>query len=290
MGFSTTIARLMHRTRFWALVCLGALGSAASFSCGSDEATSHPHSDSGGAAGEAGATASPLPSAGGGAGAESSASGRGGASEPGGNEAAGGGAGGSASNTTPGGDGGGLGLGGSSDLPGVEGEQLDLCARLSGLVVHADNVGRAYSNAAYDDCRIKWVIPVGSPLYDFRNKLVTWSLELWGCQGLPVDTFALVHETPALSSGDVGLLIGHYMAAAQNELDLSATEHEEMQAALERLAAPLIADNSSEPSRSQCASNGGTGGAGGAEGAAGNAGSAGNSELGGAPAASGGAP
>lgn len=272
----------MHRTRFWALVCLGAIGSAASFSCGSDEATSHPH-PGGSVAGEAGAPpSSRLPIGGAGAASPSNEAGSG-QGEQAGDGPGPAGAGGVASNPTSGGEGGGLGIAGNGGTPLVNGEQLTLCGRLSGLVVHADNVGRAYSNAAYGDCRVKWVVPLGSPLYDFRNKLVTWSLELWGCQGLPVETFALVHEEPALSAGDVSLLIELYMAAAQNELDLSTREFGEMQGALERLAAPLITDTSTEPSSPQCANEGGAGGGGAGAGNGGDSGLAGAAAAGGSP-------
>jgi hypothetical protein len=186
------------------------------------------------------------------------------------------GAGGVMSTLDTGGEGG-LGFAGGAGVPTVDGEQLGVCARLSGLVQLADNVGRAYSVAAYADCRIQWVIPLGAPLYDFRNELVAWSLGLWGCPGRsPVDTFALVYETPALSPGDATLLTEHYMKAAQTELDLSSGEFDEMQAALGRLAAPLLSGTSTEPSNSQCV-------AAGAGGAGGSAGTAGDPGFGGVP-------
>lgn len=268
----------MKATRFWALVCLGAIGSAASLSCGSDEATSPSHPGGGGEAGEAGASSYPVAGNAGNAAAENGGSS--GADQHGGDGAGAAGAGGVKSPPGGGGEGGELGFAGSGGAPVHVGEKLELCARLSGLIVHADNVGRVYSNAAYDDCRIKWVIPKGAPLYEFRNALVTWSLELWGCQGLPVDTFALVAATPPLSSGDATLLIDHYMTAAQDELDLSPAEFDEMQAAIQRLAAPLISSNSTEPSNTQCVEAGGAGGAGGQSGTAG---IAGDSGVGGAP-------
>jgi hypothetical protein len=57
------------------------------------------------------------------------------------------------------------------------------------------------------------------------------------------------------------LLIEHYIAVATAELTLSPPEIAEMRAALERLAAPLIADPSLEPSQSRCdTESGGAGG------------------------------
>jgi hypothetical protein len=161
---------------------------------------------------------------------------------------------------------------------------------LSSLVVHADNVGRAYGKAVYADCRLRWVIPLEQePLIDFKNRLVIWSLDLWGCQGDPVTDLALVYGTPPLSPGDVTLLIDHYMTAAQNELDLSRDEFDELQAALHRLAAPLIVGTSTEPSNPQCMESGGAGGGGGAAGA-GSHENAGASATGGAAGIGGGAP
>lgn len=207
----------MQRTRFWALVCVGAIAPWTSLSCGSEEGTSSPSAvDDGGEAGE-------RPSAfAGNAGDAAAVSGGNSGGAPGGGSRAAGGAQSTGGQRDGGGDGGALGLagaGGSASIT-LEGEQLELCARLTGNVDHAYNVGTAFGKATHADCRVKWVIPrMQGPLVDYKNELVIWSLELWGCQGTPVDTFALVHGTPTLSPGDVTLLTDHYMAAAQNELD-----------------------------------------------------------------------
>ncbi len=72
---------------------------------------------------------------------------------------------------------------------------------------------------------------------------------------------------------------------AQAELDLSPLESEQMRAALERLAKPLVTDPSFEPSKSECSAGAGGAGAGGAP-----AGAAGVAPLGGAASSVGGAP
>jgi hypothetical protein len=264
----------MQATRFWVLAWLASVGSVAVLSCGSDEATSHPPAS----AGEAGTPSSPF--ANGGQAGDSA----GGSSANGGNlERGGDGMGASAGEPSPhaggvGGVPGAAGAGGGGPPTG-DGEQLELCARLSGVVDLADSVTRAYAKATNGDCAVKWVIPrTQAPLIAFRNELVIWSLDFWGCQGAPVDTFALVYDAPALSPGDVTLLVDHYMTAAQSQLDLSPGEFEEMQAALRRLATPLITGSSTEPSNPQCLAVGGAGGNG--PGAAGS-GAGGTPETGG---------
>jgi uncharacterized membrane protein len=63
-------------------------------------------------------------------------------------------------------------------------------------------------------------------------------------------------------------LIELYLEKAQTELSLSPLEHSQMAAALERLAKPLIVDESTEPSNSACEMGGAGGGAGGEGGGA----------------------
>jgi hypothetical protein len=171
--------------------------------------------------------------------------------------------------------------GGSNTL---EGEQLLLCKRLSGLVDHADKVSRAFSKTAYADCRVKWVVPLEqAQLVEYKNRLVSWSLAFWGCQGNPVTDFALAYHEPDLSQGDADILIQHYLDTVGAEVDLSPAEQIQMKAALERLAAPLLVSASAEPSQSRCPVDMGSGGAGGEAGAAGAAGAAGLAGFGGNP-------
>lgn len=165
----------------------------------------------------------------------------------------------------------------------TSGEQLDLCKRLVHGSQDADTVASAYVGAVYRDCRVSWVVPRGQALADLVNQLVSFSYNLWGCERtLPVDDFGLVLGTPALSQGDLDVLLDHYLTAAQETLDLSREERETLLAALLRLAKPLMMDPSLEPSKSVCSDN--TGGAGGV----GSGGAApGGADAGGAAASSG---
>lgn len=162
------------------------------------------------------------------------------------------------------GAGGVLGGGGSGpNSPG--GEQLVLCIRITNQVPRADIQARAFAKAIFADCRIKWVVPLGEDLDEYRQQLVIWNLEFWGCQGKAVSDFGLVYGTPALSAGDASLLIEHYLTTVDAEVQLSTDERSEMKAALDRLAEQLISSPSEEPSQSSCVTN--TGGAAGAAGA-----------------------
>jgi hypothetical protein len=174
------------------------------------------------------------------------------------------------------------GEGGGGGTVGDGREQLELCVRLAQPGPNATAVDMAYTTAVTLDCRVKWIMPKGQDLADFQNQVLRFNYAFWGCpQWPPVDAFALVFGMPTLSQGDANLLIGHYLKAAQDKLDLSPVERETMQAALVRLSKPLIMDASLEPSKSVCPVNmGGTGGA--------DAGGAGAGGAGGAPANSGG--
>lgn len=157
---------------------------------------------------------------------------------------------------------------------GSVGEQLPLCARLSLQTTRATEQSRAFATAAYFDCRVSWVVPVGPNLDEYRQQLTIWNLEFWGCQGLPVTTFGLVWGTPQLSAGDASALIDTYLTAtdaAKAALELSPGEYKEMKSALERLAEPYITNDSTEPSKPAC--DAGSGGAGGVAAGAGAGGS-----------------
>jgi hypothetical protein len=264
----------MHFARAPLLCALGLLGAAVAFSCGKDEGSSpnaHPGdggSDSEIAAGQNG-------------GGNASLGGNG-------NSAASGGV------TPMGGVGEGGTLGAAAGASGdssaggavntLEGEQLLLCKRLSGLVDHADKVSRVFSKTTYADCRVKWVVPLEqAQLVEYKNRLVSWSLAFWGCQGNPVTDFALAYHQPDLSQGDADILIQHYLDTVGAEVDLSPVEEAQMAAALGRLAAPLLVSASAEPSQSKCPVDAGGGGAGGDAGAAGTAGAAGMAGFGGNP-------
>lgn len=265
----------MHSARASLLCALGLLGALVVFSCGKDEGTSpnvHP-------GGNPGCDAD-LPVGG----FDSGGTGKGGN----GNSAASGGVtptGGAGEGGSPGGVAGAAGDAGASGAFNTpEGEQLLLCKRLSGLVDHADKVSRAFSKTTYADCRVKWVVPLEqAQLVEYKNRLVSWSLAFWGCQGNPVTDFALAYHQPNLSQGDADILIQHYLDTVGGEVDLSPAEQTQMKAALERLAAPLLVSASLEPSQSKCPINTGSGGAGGDAGAAGAAGAAGMAGFGGSP-------
>lgn len=251
----------MHIAR--ALV-IGALAAASLFSCGEDEGTS-PNLN----IGDGGESETPIAGAGQSTGGTST--GGGGVANLGGTSAG-------TVNAGMGGEGGTLiAMGGAGTGPGtggsgaeggtmstLPGEQLTLCTRLTGLVKHADDAGRAFAKAQFFDCRVKWTLPIPQDQQvPYRDRLVTFNLEFWGCQGDPVTDFALTYDAPDLSRGDVDILVEHYLDVVTEELDLSAPERSEMQAALYRLAAPQIASDSSEPSQSSCPVEMGGGGAGG---------------------------
>jgi hypothetical protein len=144
-------------------------------------------------------------------------------------------------------------------------EQLSFGPRIPAQAANARDVAREYNHATFDDCRTRWVTDLflqSEAQQDFLNELVTWNLRFWGCQGEPVDNFALIYGTAPLSAGDATLLIEHYIAVATEALTLSPLEIDEMRAALQRLSAPLIADPSPEPSQPDCDAGGaGAGGA-----------------------------
>ncbi|HVY32364.1 MAG TPA: hypothetical protein VHB79_37765 [Polyangiaceae bacterium] len=249
-------------TRLGTLASLGVLGAALLLSCGTDEGTA-PFTP-----GEGGDNGTPTAGAG-----NSSTSGNSGGGVLNGGTSSGGtsagtSSGGIAGNVTPAGGAGHeseAGAGGMPLMPGG-GEQLDICARLPTFLQLAPATSKAYQASVYADCRVKWVIPLqpNQALVDYKNRLVTWSLEFWGCQGAPVTDLALVYPQASLSRGDATILIQYYLDVADAQLDLSPPEHAEMKAALECLAAPLIVSDSEEPSQSKCPVNTGSGGAGGA--------------------------
>jgi hypothetical protein len=118
-----------------------------------------------------------------------------------------------------------------------------------------------------NDCKVDLLFPRNDALAGFRNRLDAWALKFWGCQGGSVTNFGLAPDGAQLSAGDVAILIGDYMAAAQTKLQLSAPEFADASSALKRLAASVTVNDSSKPSHSHCA--GSNGGAGGFDGAAG---------------------
>jgi hypothetical protein len=269
----------MLLTRLGTFASLGMLAGALLLSCGTDEGTSPDgHAGTAGNSEAAAAGVGDPTSTGGTNDGGTSSSGSGGTSA--GKSA--GGSGGSVASVGAAGNAQ-AGAGGVPIVTG-EGEQLEVCNRLTGLVPHADNTARAYLKSVNRDCRVKWVIPLAmGDFAAYRNRLVSWNLEFWGCQGTAVTELALVYQQPDLSKGDAELLVQYYLDAADAELDLSPAEHADMKAALERLAEPLVTSDSEQPSQPNCPVDTGTGGAGGAgpEATAGAAGMA--PQVGGAP-------
>lgn len=252
----------MVNARLGMLGSLSALAAALAFSCGSDEGTSPNVHDGGAGGGES------VPRAGESSGASSN-SGSGGAGVAGTSAGgtAGGGTGGDGGTTSSAGatpsD---AGAGGTPLTP--EGEQLELCERLTGLVPHSTKVTQEFRNASIRDCRITQLIPRASTgLDDWVQALLIWNLELWGCQGSPVTRFVLAKPGATLSAGDASVLIETYMNIADAELDLSPPEFTEMRAAIERLSTPVVVSPSMELSQSKCVVPG-AGGAGGEGGGA----------------------
>ena len=259
----------MQAMRFWVLVVVAVVGSGAFAACADgDVLPSHPQSQAGAA------TDGGAPS-GGKAVNVSGSGGRGGASgastTPEGGAAAGAGVGGDASGAVGGkADGGGAGgVGGA--LNGEDGEQLMLCARLSGQTVLAGRMAHDFEVNVYYDCRVSWLVVKGHALDDFLVSMTSFNYAFWGCANLPVTTFGLVDGQPSLSAADVATLAEDYVAAMNTSLQastqnsLSAPEAVEMTAALERLAKPLITNPAPTLSKSVCDSGaGGAAGAGGA--------------------------
>jgi hypothetical protein len=281
----------MQATRFSVPACLCLFASVLVLSCGGDEATTQPHPACGACGGEtaaAGADSAGFPSFTPGGSGGSTATPVGGESAIAGTSGdAGSGTAGSTTGGAAGASMGGALAGDGGTATNSDGEQLELCVRLSQAAVHSTAVARAYPTSVYFDCRVHWVVALGTAdLATFKNDLLSFNYAFWGCTGTPpVDTFALVFGTPPLSQGDVEALIDLYLADAHAELDLSPLESEQMRAALERLAKPLVTDPSFEPSKSECSAGAGGAGAGGAP-----AGAAGVAPVGGAASSWGGAP
>jgi len=266
----------MRATRFWAAAFLALAVAASSSGCGDDDAPSKP-----GCVNCGGEGGNPGGLGGAGLGGEDvNASGT--STSPHGGAAAAANVGGAAGDASGGTHGehagsGGAGAGGEGGATTTKGEQLELCVRLPQAPPNATAVDKAYTTAVTLDCRVKWIMPKGQDLPAFQNQVLHFNYAFWGCpQWPPVDTFALVFGSPSLSQGDADLLIGHYLKAAQDTLDLSPLERETMQAALIRLSKPLISNPSLEPSKSGCpVSMGGAAGAGGADTGGANAGGSG---------------
>jgi hypothetical protein len=258
----------MQAMRFWVLLLVAVLGSGAFAACADgDVLPSHPQSNAG-AATDGGAPA------GGKAVTVAGSGGRGGASgtstTPEGGTAAGAAVGGDA-NGGVGGEGDGGAGGALNGEGGEDGEQLMLCARLSGQTVLAGRMAHDFEVNVYYDCRVSWLVVKGHALDDFLVSMTSFNYAFWGCANLPVTTFGLVDGQPSLSAADVATLAEDYVAAMNTSLldtsqnSLSAPEAVEMTAALERLAKPLVTNPAATLSQSLC--NSGAGGAAGAGGA-----------------------
>lgn len=246
-----------HAVRGFALLTAGL-----AWCCGSDEGTGQrpPTPFEAGAAGDEGAAGDATAAGTAGApvgGNDQVAGGRNGGGAPGASGSGG-------SEQQAGAPSGGAGAAGEGPTNG--GENLAFCDRLTMRTINSSEVARRYNHAVYDDCRTRWV----TDLYlqqgeqdDFLNDLLTWNLQLWGCQPPAVENFALIYGEAPLSAGDAALLIEHYVTVASDQLAMSEPEISAMQAALQRLAQPLIQDPSPAPSQPLC--DAGAGGAGGNE-------------------------
>ncbi len=267
LGVIRYYPRAMQATRFWVTThCVLLLGSGALLCCGQDEGTAGPPASAGAASGGAD---EPV----GGRSTEPTIGGKGTGGSPSaqaGTSATQAGHGGVA-DVLGGASNAGAAASGDGGAGPLIAEELTLCDRLTQRTTHAFNAARAYDHAVYDDCATRWVtnLYLADKARDaFLNDLQSWNLAFWGCNDTPVQSFALIYGTAALSAGDANALIEKYMTVAKAELLLSPGEAEEMQAALERLSQQDIADPSLEPSGSLCdmgsAGAGGTPGQGGA--------------------------
>jgi hypothetical protein len=177
---------------------------------------------------------------------------------------------------TPGGEG-----GGPPDGPLLE--ELSLCDRLTQVAAKNLQTTKMFERAVYTDCRVDWLghrYVDAMARDDYLNDLLTWNQKFWGCQQAPVDDFLLVWGTPPISQGDAEIVIDHYVAAAIEQLGLTAKEEQEMREALERLSTLVVTSASLEPSEPSCVdANGGAGGQGGV----GAGGAAGTTSTGGTP-------
>jgi hypothetical protein len=132
---------------------------------------------------------------------------------------------------------------------------LTICLRLPGFAANSFDVTQAYRAETTRDCRISWVTRLYLDVDDeatFLNRLLRWNIDLWGCSGDPPDDFGLLYEEVPLTSADADALIEIYMQAAITELELSATEIDEMRAALEHLADRVVERETDEFTDSHC--------------------------------------
>jgi hypothetical protein len=178
--------------------------------------------------------------------------GRGGAEALGGSGPAGGGADGGA-------DTGGGGEGGSGSDPLI-------CPRFGRYEAgkKAFDIGAAFENATFVDCRLSWVVSLYlEPNLErelFWTKLNEMTLKLWGCvDGAPA--FSLIYKPVSLSRAEARALVDAYLVASKNVAELSPSELRFVERELLQLAEPLVDDSLDDFSRSTCP-DGGTGGSG----------------------------
>jgi hypothetical protein len=150
----------------------------------------------------------------------------------------------------------------SADAP-----KLALCLRLmdpqdpNHVFKLSQTVGDAYVLLVFADCRVKGAVypDGGTPaLAEWRNALYQYNPRLWGCIADPPQGFALVSTAfPDFSTADDALLIDLYLRAATTVLALTQSEVADLRNELQRLAAPLIRNESADYTLSSCMADAG---------------------------------
>jgi hypothetical protein len=138
--------------------------------------------------------------------------------------------------------------------------QPALCIRLTSPSAFSFDVTRSYEQRVFSDCRINWLARLYLDLDEraqFFNRLLAWNLNFWGCAPPNPTDFALIYRPVALTSADAQAIIEHYMVAANTALRMSASERDQMRAALALLAAPLVDATQEDFSQAACPADAG---------------------------------
>jgi hypothetical protein len=144
----------------------------------------------------------------------------------------------------------------SADAP-----KLALCLRLvdpqdpNHVFKLSQTVGDAYVLLVAGDCRVDRATYLSSAtaFADWRNALYAYNLALWGCNPNAPAGFALLStELQGLSSADAALVIELYLRAATTVLGLTTSEASDLRRDLQRLAGPLVRNESADYALSDC--------------------------------------
>jgi hypothetical protein len=151
----------------------------------------------------------------------------------------------------------------SADVAAEMQPKLALCLRLmdpqdpNHVFKLSQTVGDAYLLLVNGDCRIKGAAhpPGGATVFaDWRNALYEYNPALWGCIAPAPEGFALLSTAfQDFSRADVALLIELYLRAATTVLALTTSEVADLRSDLQRLAASLPVNESTEYTFSSCA-------------------------------------